>query len=157
MPIVALVLLLCLVASLARNRQLRQRILVLEAESVRALEDDGLMAQIETAAAAGSDLAARLLTGNGPVRLQIAEGKTGKTDQDMLEGFESDWAACKEPTERFDVFVRWHKKGCVMPLQRREKLLRSASDTTTRNAYRKYFDEQDAGLNRPRTLATATQ
>lgn len=78
MPIVALVLLLCLVAALARNRQLRRRILLLEAESVRALEDDGLMAQIETAAAAGSDLAARLLTGYGRVRLQIAEGKTNQ-------------------------------------------------------------------------------
>lgn len=100
MPIVALVLLLCLVAALARNRQLRRRILLLEAESIRALEDDGLMAQIETAAAAGSDLAARLLTGDGRGRLQIAEGKT---NQAMLEGFEADWDACKEPTERFEV------------------------------------------------------
>lgn len=136
MFIVVAALVLCLVAACVRNRQLRRRIAALQAESARALEDDGLMAQLETAAALGSKLATRLLP-------PMKNGPDDYSDH-MRAAFEADFAASKEPNERFQVVERWHKKGLVLPLKRRVELLDGAMNRATRDTYRDWFDEQDA-------------
>ncbi len=144
MTAAAIILTLFLVASLARNRQLRHRIDGLKLESARALEDDGLMAQLETAAALGSPLATRLLNGETGTEKKVLCGQSGQ-----VAAFETDFAACKEPGERWEVFVRWHKKGMRLPLKRRAQLLDGAMNKETRDSYRKCFDEQDERQTQP--------
>ncbi len=106
MPIVTLVLLLCLVAALARNRQLRRRILALESESARALDDDGLMAQVETAASLGSGLAAHLLRSGSAMSIESMEsGEDSNGNQDQASPEES--PPSRRKCLRQDSHVSW--------------------------------------------------
>lgn len=146
MTVSVIILALCLAAACVRNRQLRRRIAALQAESARALEDDGLMAQLETAEAAGSEMASRLLEAGRAIHLALPPVRTRcfpTLDGQAREQYDAKMLSCSDYKERRKVNRRWHENGYQFPIEMRVGIIRNCIDKKGRDLYRKIFDEQD--------------
>jgi len=140
------VLLFCLLAACVRNYQLRRRIEALKIEAARSLEDDGLLAQLETADALGSEFAHGLLEAGRSIHLALPPMRAPRypvLGGEMHQLWQADYGACSSTQERRKVNNRWHNKGYQFPSEIRMWLLQKCLDEDGRNFYRKMFDEQD--------------
>lgn len=113
---------LLLLLSLIRGQLLARQLAALKAEAARALDDDGLMAQLETAEAAGSQMAGRLLEAGRTLCLPLPASDKQRhrvfpaLDGAALDLFLADHSACQSIKERRDAYRRWHERGYQFPL-----------------------------------------